>query len=478
MKKIKIYILGIMSTCLFITSCEEALLLNPEQSLSEEVAYSTAASAEAALNGVYSQCQVLDVFGAGPQIFEELMADNVDFVGSFPTIQDVRNYITVPNNATVEGYWLAPYRVINAANTIIDRVPNIKDPLLTPARSASIIGQAKFLRAILYLQLVNQFAQPYSNNNGQNPGVPLVLTGFAGTIEFPARATVAAVYDQIIKDLTEAKAGVPATYTGILTRARATKGACDGFLSRVHLYKGDYTNAALSAKNVIDNKATYSPATNLSFYSQQTPEDVFVIINTATDNGRTGSGGWASYHRPAAQGGRGDCPFTADLAAVFTSEPGDKRYTELSDTVVAADNARKRMTRKFPDATTNADEAPIMRIAELMLNRAEALAEANGITQEAIDLVNPLRTRAGLPAWTTTTFANKEAFIAGILRERRKELCFEGHRRADLLRRKQPLRTSGPQAALAAYGAPKTILPIPQREIDLNKNLVQNVGYN
>jgi starch-binding outer membrane protein, SusD/RagB family len=478
MKNLKIYILGFFITCLFFSSCEEAILLSPEQSLGEEVTYSTAVSAEAALNGVYSQCQVLEVFGAGPQIFEELMADNVDFVGSFPTIQDIKSYITVPNNATVQDYWQVPYRVINAANTLIDKVPTIKDPLLTPVRAARIIGQAKFLRAILYLHLVNHFGQPYSNNNGQNPGVPLVLTGFSGTIEYPARATVAAVYEQIIKDLTEAKAGVPATYTGTSTRARATKGACDGYLSRVHLYKGDYPNAALFAKNVIDNKSTYSPATNLSFYSQQTSEDVFVIINSATDNGRTGSGGWASYHRPASQGGRGDCPFTASLASAFTSEPGDKRYTELSDTVAAADGARRRMTRKFPDAITNADEAPLMRISELMLTRAEALAEASGITQEAIDLVNPLRIRAGLAAWTTTTFASKDAFIAGIIAERRKELCFEGHRRADLLRRKQPLRASGPQAALAAYGAARTILPIPQREIDLNKSLVQNAGYN
>jgi len=92
-------------------------------------------------------------------------------------------------------------------------------------------------------------------------------------------------------------------------------------------------------------------------------------------------------------------------------------------------------------------------------------------------LVNCNRTRAGLPAWTSTTFTTKAAFISAILEERRKELCFEGHRRMDLLRKGLPLRTSGPTAALAAYGSPKTVLPLPQREIDLNKNLVQNQSY-
>jgi hypothetical protein len=145
--------------------------------------------------------------------------------------------------------------------------------------------------------------------------------------------------------------------------------------------------------------------------------------------------------------------------------------------VTAADNVMRRMTRKFPDAVTNADESPLMRIAEMHLNRAEALAELNGVNQESIDLVNPIRTRAGLAAWTIAQFASKQALIDAILKERRKELCFEGHRRMDLLRRGLPLRTTGATAALAAFGADRTIMPIPQREVDLNTNLVQNPGY-
>lgn len=472
------YIYILLGSLIFsLSACEESILLSPEQSLSEEVTFSNAAGAQAALNAVYSQAQLLEVFGSGPQIFEDLMADNTEFVGSFPTIQDVRNYVTTTPNATIQGYWQTMYRVINGANTVIDKVPNINDPALTDAAKNQIVGQAKFMRAIVYFQLVNQFAQPYNKGNGNNPGVPLVLKGFDGTPETPSRATVSEVHNQIIKDLTEAMEAVPATYAGTGLRGRATKGAAAGYLSRIHLYRGEYAQAASFAKQVLDNKGTYSIATNFGFYSTPGPEHVFIILNSATDNGRTGAGGWASYHRPANQGGRGDCAFTANLENIYKEEDGDKRYTELSDQVTAADNQSRRMTRKFVDAVTNAEPAPLMRTSEIALTRAEALAEVNGVNQESIALVNPIRSRAGLKPWTIDQFESKEALVSAILKERRKELAFEGHRRMDLLRRGQALRSSGPQAPIAGFGADRTILPIPQREIDLNKNLSQNPGY-
>jgi hypothetical protein len=131
----------------------------------------------------------------------------------------------------------------------------------------------------------------------------------------------------------------------------------------------------------------------------------------------------------------------------------------------------------------NKDDAPLIRVTEMYLNRAEALAELNGVNQVSIDLMNALRTRAGLPNWTLATFATKQAFINAILNERRKELAFEGHRRMDLLRRGLALRSSGSTAATSRpcdpTNSPKVLLPIPQREIDINPALKgqQNPGY-
>ncbi len=475
MKNIKIAILSAL--ILTVASCSDKLELLPEQSLAGSQAFSSAANAESTLRGVYSQSQLLEVFGSGPQIIFDYQADNTEFVGSFPTLQDINSYVTTSPNATIQVYWQVNYRVINAANSVIENVPNVKDPALTPEISKRLIAEAKFLRAITHLNLINMFAQPFQVQNGASLGVPLLLKSFTGEIEYPSRATVAACYEQIIKDLNEALIDLPAVSTAA-SRGRATKGAAAGYLSRLHLYKGEFQKAADFANQVITATATYSLAANYSFYgAAPTAEHVFVLINSATDNGRTGSGGWASYHRPAANGGRGDCAMTANLEASFTKEATDKRLVDLSTFVTAADGQRRRMTLKFPDAANNTDLSPLLRTSEMYLTRAEALAELNGINAESLTLVNGIRTRAGLPAWTSTTFATKEAFVSAILEERRKELCFEGHRRMDLLRRGLPLRTTGTTATLAIYGGLKTVLPLPQREIDLNKNLVQNQSY-
>lgn len=475
MKNIKIAILSAL--ILVGASCSNKLELLPEQSLAGSQAFSSAANAEATLRGVYSQSQLLEVFGSGPQIIFDYQADNTDFVGSFPTLQDINNYVTTSPNATIQVYWQVHYRVINAANSVIENVPNIKDPALTADISKRLVAEAKFMRAITHFNLLHMFAQPFQVQNGATPGVPLLLKSFTGTIEYPSRATVAECYEQIRKDLNEALTDLPAVSTPA-SRGRATKGAAAGYLSRLHLYKGEYQLAADFANQVVSATTSYSLAANYSFYgATPTAEHVFVIINSATDNGRTGSGGWASYHRPAANGGRGDCAMTTSLETSFKTEATDKRYVDLSAIVTAADGQRKRMTLKFPDAANNTDLAPLLRTSEVYLTRAEALAELNGINTESLTLVNGIRTRAGLPAWTATTFTTKQAFVSAILEERRKELCFEGHRRMDLLRRGLPLRTTGTTATLAAYGSPKTVLPLPQREIDLNKNLVQNQSY-
>jgi starch-binding outer membrane protein, SusD/RagB family len=466
-----------VGAAIMLVSCQNRLDLSPQQSLSEDDAFSSGAAAESSLLGVYSQAQLIEVFGSQPQIGEDYMADNTFFVGSFPTLQEINNYAAVAPNVSIQSWWQVHYRAINGANTVIDRVPGIQDPALSDTKRKQLIAEAKFMRAVMYFSLVNMFGQPYQVNNGSSLGVPLVLKGFTGEIEYPARATVNEVHLQIKKDLDEALVDLPESYSSaIFTRGRATKGAARGYLSRLHLYRGEWQDAANYADAVIASPL-YDLAANLSFYNGLTSEDVFVIYNSATDNGRTGAGGWASYHRPASAGGRGDCPFSDELVAAFNEEPDDKRFTELSDVVVAADQSSRRMTRKYLDVATNSDNTPLMRTAEMHLNSAEAHAQLNGVNQTSIELVNPIRVRAGLSAWDISQFSTKEELIEAILNERRKELCFEGHRRMDLLRNRQNLRNSGPTAANAVFGGNRTILPIPQREIDLNPNLAQNPGY-
>lgn len=465
--KIK-YIIAISALAFSLSSCESKLALTPEQDLTEETIFSSPSTARSAVLGVYSTAQTLEFYGAMPQMIEEYMGDNVEFVGSFPTLQELRDFTTVSTNANVSGIWQVHYQVITRANKVITNVAKVSG--LSDAEKNQFVGEAKFLRALAYLQLVNMYAQPFQVTTGTNLGVPLVVDDFTGTISYPARATVNQVHDQIKKDLTEAAAALPASYaSGTDTRGRATKGAANALLSRLYLYREEWANAITAARAAITGP--YTLATDYTFYDKNTAEDVFTIQNSATDNGRTGSGGWASFYTPAPLGGRGDAPFSANLMAAYEAEAGDKRYL-LKRTGTAADALSRTFTSKFPDAVNNADNSPVIRITEVYLNLAEALAQSNALPNaEAINILNSLRNRAGLGIKVPAT---KAALIDAILLERRKELAFEGFRRMDMLRYKQNLRANNP---LAAYGGQKTILPIPQRELDNNKSLQPNPGF-
>lgn len=461
---------------LFLSACDDRLELKPQQELTDADAFKNKENALATLLGVYSSAQILEFSGALPQVISDFMTDDAAFVGSFPTLQELRDFNAISTNVNVAGIWQNHYRVILRANLVIANVPTVTDATFTDEMRAQYIAEAKFMRALSYFQLVNLFAQPFQVSGGTNLGVPIVLEPFTGEVTLPARSTVNEVHNQVRTDLTEAITDLPDNYpTAIFTRGRATKGAARALLSRLHLYRNEWAPAAELAKQVLDNSALYAPAPDYTFWTtKNTTEDVFTLQNSNIDNSRTGAGGWASYHQPASRGGRGDVVFSPALITAYQEEPGDLRYA-LKVGGVAANNVASQFTTKWSDAVNNADNSPVIRTTEVVLNYVEAKAEAdNAVTQELIDWMNILRTRAGLPAWQLTDFASKDEFVTAVLNERRKELAFEGHRRMDLLRRGLPLKAGN---ADAAFGGNRTILPIPQREIDNNPSLQPNPGY-
>ncbi len=148
------------------------------------------------------------------------------------------------------------------------------------------------------------------------------------------------------------------------------------------------------------------------------------------------------------------------------------RFTTLNQTGGDALGQERIFTTKFDDGIANADNAPVLRITEMYLIRAEANFQNNSTTGDTpLNDINTLRARAGLDALDRVT-------LEDILNERRKELAFEGHRRMDLLRNGLNLRRPGmPAESESAPGQAKTIFPIPVNELDLNPNLQQNSGY-
>ncbi len=469
MKNIISTVILLITTTVFI-SCSDKLELEPEDQFTLDAAFSSESAALGVLIGAYSAAQQDDVLNGTPQLMGEWQSDNVDFVGSFPTFNDIKNYMTEADNTAVSNIWDDSYETIGTANLVIKYVPLVDDVNFEAPERAKAVAEAKFLRALVYFNISNWFGQPLNVLDGENNlSVPLVLEPFEGEVQFPERATLNEVHLQIEQDLLEAIPDLDDS-----DRTRATAGAAQALLARLYLYQERWAEAVNYADQVIQ-KPEYSLAANYTFYDNpESLEHVFTLVNTPDDGQDTGQG-FSGLTNPVPDG-RGDAPFSDDLIAVFEAEAGDQRYIAAGNLTQMGTDALggiRTFTSKFPDGITNADDAPVIRITEMYLTRAEAnFNDGTNVGDTPLNDINALRTRAGLPDLLAI------ASVDEILLERRKELCFEGHRRMDLLRNGENLRRPGmDNEADSAPGQNFTIFPIPVRELDLNSNLEQNSGY-
>lgn len=458
---------------LTIASCEKQLEVVPEDNVASNTVFNSFATINGAVVGIYSKNQSGDLNG-NPQLMSDFMADNVAFVGSFPSLQEIDQFTTLATNTTIDNIWLDAYELIGAANNVIVNVPEVSPADvtgLTEADKTRFVAEAKFLRALTYFQLVNLFAQPYQIAGGGNLGVPIVTNPFEGgdISEFQKeRSTVNEVHAFIEQDLLDAAAVLPAD-NGL----RAESGAARALLARLYLYREEWANAANYADQVI-NSGDYTLATTYDFYDDNpgSPENIFSVINTPTDGPQDESvpGSdevYVNFYNPS-PGGRGDAPFSPDLIATYMAEPGDLRFSMLSQAAFDAQNNDTFFTTKYPDIVNNASDGMVLRMTEMYLIRAEAnLRGGTSVGDSPLNDINRLRTRAGLVNLSSVD-------LDGILLERRKELAFEGHRRMDLLRNNLNLRPAG--GSESAPGADKVIFPIVDDELTNNPNITQNPG--
>ncbi|TAI49758.1 RagB/SusD family nutrient uptake outer membrane protein [Flagellimonas allohymeniacidonis] len=474
MKTIKVLAL-ILGLGMFI-SCEDQLNVVPEDNVASNTVFGSVATINGAVVGIYSLNQSGDLNG-NPQLMGDFMADDVNFVGSFPSLQEVDQFETLATNTTVDNVWLDGYQLIGAANNVIVNLPEVSvDDVtgLTEATKTQLVAEAKFLRALTYFTLVNWFAQPFQFSGGSNLGVPIVTQPFEGgdIAEFQLeRSTVNEVHAFIEQDLLDAVANLPED-NGV----RAEAGSARALLARLYLYRDQFNDAANFANQVIGS-GEYTLASDYDFYDNNpgSSENIFVAINTPTDGPQetTVSDEVYTNFYNAAPGGRGDAPFSADLLADFGFAVGDtitddRRFDELSTPATDAGGNATFFTTKYPDIINNASDGMILRITEMYLIRAEAnLRAGTSVGDTPLNDINLLRTRAGLPDLLSVD-------LDGILTERRKELCFEGHRRMDLLRNNRNLRPGG--GPESAPGANKVIFPIVEDEFTNNPNITQNPG--
>jgi hypothetical protein len=353
------------------------------------------------------------------------------------------------------------------------------------------IGEAEFLRALSYLALVQTYAKPYVFDNGASLGVPLrlvsetTLTG-EGTNDL-ARSTVAQVYTQILKDLDDAEAKLPAAPAN--GAFRAFKNTAIALKARVYLTQANYAQVVSESAKIVSATAPFQAPSGGSRLEASFAN----VFNGAYTGTALASETLLSFPFTTT-----DAPGTQNqLAYYFNTAPGNSEYYLNAAGILAnpvfssATDARATLTvkvvvptgtttylTKFRTASPFTDYIPVIRYAEVLLNAAEASARTGNLAR-AIDLLYAVRRRSD-PAYTfpAAEISTEGNLINTILTERRIELLGEGFRTPDLKRLGLPLPSKGNAtsgiAAAVAPAAANYIWPISGRELQSNKLIVPN----
>ncbi|MFD1144451.1 RagB/SusD family nutrient uptake outer membrane protein [Larkinella insperata] len=468
---------------LTLGSCkEEFLALSPISQASTTTFYKTGADLLNALNGAYGALQLNGQYGQFYVVSEVPSDDTRPVLSGSVTDQDeFDKFYLRTTNPYLATRWSDGYKGIYRCNAIIDRSAGVT---MDEALKSRILGEAKFLRALMYFNLVRVFGD-----------VPLVVKEIIDPQEGYeySRTPVADIYAQIIKDLTEAEAALPATYTGTNV-GRATSGAAKSLLGKVHLTRKNYRDAAGKLKEVIDAGTYELLPSYASVFQASNKNHKESIFDVQYKKGSIGEGSnFANQYAPENSGnaviqfgGAGNNQPTPDLIAAY--EPGDLRKDVSLATSYTNTSGAKidyNFVRKYRDAPVvnndSEDNWPVLRYADVLLMYAEALNET-GNTADALPYLNRIRTRAGLAAKTAAEVGTQAAMRMTLEQERRVELAFEGHRWFDLVRTGRALPIL--QAKATAIGIKTNltennlVFPIPQSQIDINRSkITQNQGY-
>lgn len=494
--KIKISkVIALLMAMVALTGCEDFLSLEPISTTTTENAYKTASDAEAALVGVYDSFSQ-DYYVYDNTIFSDVMSDNFYAGGDNPEITAFEDLNVRPDNSKLFGAWSSIYNAILKANTVLSKVPGIADVKLDNGnRRNQILGEASFLRAFHYYQLVKMFG-----------GVP-VIKNPTSSLD-PAQTNVernieAEVYDFIIEDLEFAAENLPVTYgtDASINKGRATKGAAHALLAKVHAQKPknvrDYATVLSYCNDVINSAAGYQLLANFDhLWDGAHYNNAESIMEVQFAGGNDNNWGPQMNLPPSVSG---------DVWRKFSTPSHD-----LVDAYDAeGDNIRKNASILFEEVNWidefwspvsggsvpfayrwrsaagwhSSNRQYIVRLADIILLKAEALNELDRL-EEARTEINRVRSRVSLGV---TPAANKAEMASAILNERRLELCQEAQRWDDLKRAEMAVTVMNDLVEMNLItGTPKTysmtvekqLLPIPQAERDRNIKLGQNPGYN
>lgn len=462
MKK-RIQILSFVLTSMLLASCDDFLNLTPQDSLSPSTYYNTAAEVEKAVNGIY---QVLTTQGGSSFILTpDVLTDNCVYSSASGSewLAFTKGSLN-PSTQLVEDKWNRDYQGIARANLVISNLTTRTDIVISKAHQIQYEGEARFLRAYFYADLLNYYG-----------GVPLILEPKNSLVEYNLpRSTAEETLEQILKDVNRAiecmEDDAPQNYTG-----RATRGAALMLKARVLLYHKRYAEAYGALKQ-LDEIGKYKLMTNFEDVFDPANEnnaEVIFDIQYSDPSNSNSSYPFYTYIKEWAGGYVPTCSLAEDyydlrglapefpprkFADMFKNRDyrmpvtltrpmdnwGDKVYKPVAKDKNYYNSCLKVKKYLVYSDVTNSNKRSILnvivyRYADALLMKSECIIECDTLfdkkQSEAISLLDEVRNRAGMPNVREVIAAPTRDELREIMRrERRCELAFENTRYDDIRR--------------------------------------------
>lgn len=428
----------LLGTLLLITACED-LDQAPDNISSSNTLTDFGGVLNAAYFYQHGSATPLAVMG-------DFRADNAKFIEEpYPSFDRYDGDLVDMEDQFFGPFYTALYKSILSANGVIEK-----------SSDATEVGEAKFLRGLSYFKLVKVFGD-VTVNLSASPSLT--------DVSILARQPAADVYSNvIIPDLTDAIAALDAE----ITDGRASKYAAQGMLGKVYMQIGNFSSAETHLAAVVNGAAAAGIELQANFadiFGEANDLNSEIIFATQFSSSISDEYGYTEFPGWFVGGDSKTYePLEDDLAAAFEASPGDVRAAITIDTA-------SKVGVKW--GTEGEQDYIELRLADVMLLYAEAMNENGSSAEEVLDVLDPIRTRAGLDVLDHNTLNTQALVRQAIYDERRLELAFEGHRWFDLVRTGTVNNEMG-QTIDSKYH----LFPIPISEVlATNGVITQNDGY-
>ncbi len=467
-----------------ITGCNSLLDVEAKKNITGDI-FTTEEGIQKALNGAYFNLAGIndgvdggELFGGDFVMIPSLMAiepfevtwDDI----SGPNYSDFADVDIQAINPRVEANWRRAYETINTLNSILLNIDNV-----SAAKRDRIEGESLAMRAILYFEMARLWGPEYQSSTVSELVLPLLLEPVEVPGSSPAFNTLQEIYTKVEEDLIGASA---------LLQSLGRNGenisyyACQAYLMRLSMHTNAYASAITYADNILSGPFELAATPQAAFNNtSNSTEDIFAIQQTAANNsGNISNGtGIVNYYSSLNNQGLGAMRISSfylnNLFEDFDHSP-EYSSTDLRGTLdaeVGSGEGPEDITDAFYQNVLNTETLspgkflanntviPVIRLAEVLLTRAEARAFLSPVVVDPVALedMNAIRSRAGITELDASDFFIGIDLYDSILVERRREFLYEGILFHDMKRRDEDINGT-------LLTDPKFILPVPQSEQD------------